>query len=211
VKRCIYSVIVSAPLLLASQQTVAAQLSLNSIQDWGGSFQASYTVTIEDEDTLNGILSSWNIEIQQPDPAAINSGWVSGYNGGVSASTANGIYTITNSDQGYQAELSAGSQLNILVQGSKPANTVLDASSFSIEFSPLDEPPVAVAEVESVAVATSVNDSYSPQSGDGFNAPVNACVVTFNANRAYRFRWDRRRYLHCPNAKRWKSYRLPLH
>ena len=126
--------IVTALLSAVSFNSTAAEITAGAVQDWGSGFQASYTVTIEESDTLNGILSAWLIEVQQPESINITNGWTSGYNGGIDTFSSGSTFSISNANQAFRPDLIAGSRFNFTVQGSKPSGISIDENTFTVEF-----------------------------------------------------------------------------
>ena len=160
-----------------SFNSTAAVVTAGAVQDWGSGFQASYTITIEDTDTLNGILSNWQIEVQQPESVDITSAWASGYNGGLDTFSSGSTFTISNENQGFRPDLFAGSQFNITVQGSKPSGLSVEGIGLTVAFTSLDEPPEPVAEVITTAEAISVQDWFNPAFGGGFNVTFECALA----------------------------------
>ena len=112
----------------ASFNSTAAEVTAGAVQDWGSGFIASYTITVEDTDTLSGILSNWQIDVQQPESVDISRAWAGGYNGGLDTFSSGSTFTISNENQGFRPDLFSGSQFNINVQGSKPSGFRLSIS-----------------------------------------------------------------------------------
>ena len=112
----------------AAFNSTAAEVTAGAVQDWGSGFNASYTITIEGTDTLNGILSNWQIDVQKPESVNITNAWASGYNGGLDTFSSGSTFTISNENQGFRPDLFSGSQFNINVQGSKPSGFRLSIS-----------------------------------------------------------------------------------
>ena len=157
--------------------STAAEVTAGAVQDWGSGFIASYTITIEDTDTLNGILSNWQIEVQQPESVDIASAWASGYSGGLDTFSSGSTFTISNDNQGFRPDLFAGSQFNINVLGSKPSGLSVEDIGLTVAFTSLDEPPEPVAEVITTAEAISVQDWFNPAFGGGFNVTFECALA----------------------------------
>ena len=161
----------------ASFNSTAAEVTAGAVQDWGSGFIASYTITVEDTDTLSGILSNWQIDVQQPESVDISRAWAGGYNGGLDTFSSGSTFTISNENQGFKPDLFAGSQFTINVLGSKPSGLSLEEIGLTVAFSSLDEPPEPVAEVVTNADAISVQDWYNPAHGGGFNVTFECALA----------------------------------
>ena len=93
-------------LLFSNSSTAQSNDNFNvaGVNDWGSGFIATFEYLIQPEDTPEGRLTDWAIQIGYTGDAQFNSSWMSGYNGGVNSgyNGPNGEYEITNVGAGYQ-------------------------------------------------------------------------------------------------------------
>lgn len=150
-----------------------SEFSEVSVNDWGSGFQATYEYVVKAEQA--GATVPWRIEITNTGEAALNSAWMSGYNGGINFLSESGdLSVITNENVGYKPDLLAGSTLRFTVQGQGTYN----ATDYSIAFitdsddtQDPEEPPEDDSATGNYTTSfVSVNDWYNPSWGGGFNA-----------------------------------------
>ena len=155
----------------AGTGNIDASITAN-VNTWGSGFNTTYAYEITESDTAGGLLDEWQIEIDAASPLSITSAWINnGYNAGISTGTESGQFVITNEDQGFIRQLSAGDIITFTIQGSGGG---FDANSLTINFESLsqtpdagEEPPVSESLLPPNASFANVNDW-----GSGFNVAI---------------------------------------
>jgi len=144
-----------------------SDVTVSSVNDWGSGFIATFVYNITADDTINGGLTAWRIEVDYTGNGQIINSWMTGYGGSIINGDDNGQYRLTNEGVGFQPTLAAGDTLTFSLQGQGSGYVEED---FTIRFISLDQAPTDVEPVTTAGTATNVNDWYNPAWGGGFNA-----------------------------------------
>lgn len=155
-------------------QSSTGNIKVTDINDWGTGYIATVEYTIESQDTVNGSLDRWRIDIENNRKGEIELAWMISYRSGIDQNGGGKSYSMTNKDQPYRPRLSEGDTLifQVLVRGENYSNGQLTFNLVALDQSTTPPPSQPRGSAKNVAV----DDWYNAKWGGGYIATY-ACTL----------------------------------
>ena len=119
---------------------------------WGSGFNATYEYEVQPSDTDGGALERWRIEIGTGSDFFISNAWVNdGYNAGIQTFLEADNFVLSNENESYIDDLSAGDIIKFTIQG---YGGDFDSNGLTLNFTALTQRPIAESECTNPVVVS---------------------------------------------------------